>query len=330
MLSTPCENECWKNDAILRWGGSEKGNLLDLRGSDDSDDENEVFNFDLHSLDLGSVAFFSSAVDGHAAKIFGRSNVREIRGSIQLWQCSKPCREDDIWEAPDGFLFRLTGDSYAPAGTPLSKPPVHFVPMLSGSCMTHSLSVAESFENNHITCRSCAASARPALKLPGGDFSWSDVRTQRARYERWKEIVKLIAGRRSHPLRVVILEIGKIFSSTTSSLKLTLLVLLNPKFKLGTFDSSRDEVDSFVGAKPWRVVRRESEVFSSDVADSSAVTTLVRINEAWPLIDLPNLNKSIDVVQIMMQADEALFSISSQLEVVRADSGQRPGAADSS
>lgn len=130
---------------------------LDLVG-DSSDEDSPTETFDVYANESsGRFSAFTSSTDGHVSRVFSEYVTRECRGSIQLWQCGAeegPCRENDVWEAPNGFMFQLDSAGVCPSGNPLARPPVHVVPMYRASCMDHALGVADAFRSNHPTCRS--------------------------------------------------------------------------------------------------------------------------------------------------------------------------------
>ena len=160
----------------------------------------------------GSLQIFTSNIDGHAARAFGRGNVRECRGSLDLWQCVRPCRWDDVWEAPPGFAFAIdvdpvTGQPFAEDGDPESRPLLHLVPMWKPACMDHALSVADAFRDNYPRCRSCLGLARPSV-AGAGDLHWVAAGPLQERYRRWRHALKQLVTEQLET-KVVILEIGK-------------------------------------------------------------------------------------------------------------------------
>ena len=148
-FSPSSPNDAWKAHKSLAHDAA----LLDLAGSSSENEEHECISDEEEQAALAQLPFdshapqraeryhlFTSACDGHAAKLFGSHAVRECHGSIQLWQCgapSGPCRDSDAWEAPDGFTFNVVssgpgGSPVAPAGQPQTRPPIFAVPMHNG------------------------------------------------------------------------------------------------------------------------------------------------------------------------------------------------------
>ena len=100
--------------------------------------------FEVHAgQSAGAFHAFSAALDGQCAKVWGHHRVRECHGSVQQWQCAAPrgpCREGDVWEAPDGFAFHVVDEPQtapqppplrrlAPAGPPLARPRRQKIPL---------------------------------------------------------------------------------------------------------------------------------------------------------------------------------------------------------
>eukprot|EP00931_Biecheleriopsis_adriatica_P015098 TRINITY_DN11740_c0_g1_i1.p1 TRINITY_DN11740_c0_g1~~TRINITY_DN11740_c0_g1_i1.p1 ORF type:complete len:479 (-),score=89.07 TRINITY_DN11740_c0_g1_i1:30-1433(-) len=104
---------------------------------------------------------------------------------------------------------------------------------------------------NHPTCATCGAAARPAI-LMFGDMRWNAVESQRDRFEVWKSVVHRLAGKLEkqgpRKLRVVILEFGAGNNVPT--------------------------------------VRRTSESALQSFKDAGAETHLVRVNPDLPLGDM--------------------------------------------
>lgn len=69
-------------------------------------------------------------VDGHFHREFGRSEVYELHGSVENWQCAgdpesnarEPC-DDALWELDPAFRFRIDPDTMLAEPDPVTKCP---------------------------------------------------------------------------------------------------------------------------------------------------------------------------------------------------------------
>lgn len=265
-------------------------NLIDLVTDNGESDDEEMANLQFESFSPdkpGAFYAFTSCQNGQVAKLWGRSAVIECRGSIQQWQCGAedgPCRDQDVWEVPDGFSFMLSeedGSLVAPTGLPKSRPPVFKVNMHNPICMDRALSVAAAFRTNHPICRSCSQPARPAMSLIPGDCDWVDVRERSLKYSQWRRAVSKAKR------KVVVLEIGG--SPNRDSKKASHLL--------------------------WTTVRQESESIVNDInSHEQSTATLIRVNEEFPLVDRPDTDIGKATISIMLPTEEALRKIDAYLK----------------
>jgi hypothetical protein len=298
---------CWKKQLA----SSLTNEVINLDDDGESDDE-EIVNLQFESFAperAGAFYVYTSSQTGSAARLWGQHIVRECRGSIQQFQCGReggPCRDQNVWEAPDGFSFTISqndkGEPVAPVGLPKSRPPVFKVNMHNPVCMDRALSVAAAFRTNHPICRSCSGPARPALSLKPGDIDWIDVEERAVRYSKWRRAVKAISL--SQGKKVIVIEIGGSppqHSSNTSQHDL--------------------RTDSTL---LWTTVRQESESIIADInishqSEEDRGATLIRINNSFPLSDGSNDRDSIEksTISIMLSPVEALQKIDFYLNKMR-------------
>ena len=135
----------------------------------------------------GPFYVYTSNVDAHSLKAgFNRTEVFEIHGNTETWQCSVPCSEL-IWKAPENFLFNIDE---------------------MGFCdVSKSTNSTESrFEKNAPNCHKCGAAARPSV-LMFYDYSYLGDTIPPLLNRAWEASV-ISCLKNNEKSRVVVVEIG--------------------------------------------------------------------------------------------------------------------------
>jgi len=137
----------------------------------------------------------TSNVDAHTQKSgFKKTEVYQIHGNTEIWQCQKPCQKM-IWKAPDDFLFDVDRKNM------LSSCPLKFHELDAASRKLNN-----GFASGYPVCinPNCDALARPAI-LMFGDLLWVADTIESDIYSIWADTAcKLIKNNQ----KLVILEIG--------------------------------------------------------------------------------------------------------------------------
>jgi len=143
----------------------------------------------------GPFFIVTSNVDAHSQKSgFKKTEVYQIHGNTEVWQCLIPCSRY-IWKAPDDFVFEVDRRSM------LSPVPEKFKELDS-----QSRKLNNGFASGHPVCinPNCNALARPAI-LMFGDLEWAADDIESDIYTVWSDTVRKLLKNKQ---KLVILEIG--------------------------------------------------------------------------------------------------------------------------
>jgi len=135
----------------------------------------------------GPFFVYTSNIDGfHIRSGLNPNEVAEIHGSMELWQCSKPCREE-AWAAPSDFVFNVNTTTMLASNTSLNA--------------DHTKN--SGFVSNHPRCQFCGGPARPNI-LMFMDVDWIRNKTM---WSHWSRGMEEILGNDTK-LKLAVLEVG--------------------------------------------------------------------------------------------------------------------------
>jgi len=127
---------------------------------------------------------------------FAKYEIREVHGSIGVWQCHKPCIQK-LWRAPSEFEFEVNQTTML--ASPVKSSSIPLLPSIKG------------FETNHPSCIYCGERSRPNV-LMFEDTKWICDSVVLETYMTWETVVwNLLEANTSvnqKLIKMVILEIG--------------------------------------------------------------------------------------------------------------------------
>jgi len=249
----------------------------------------------------GAFFIYTSNVDHHSVIAgFLDTELNEIHGSTEIWQCSHPCI-NTTWVPPQDFEFDINLETMTAKSQPFTKKQVdnnsndnnnnnNKKDEVSNEKITEEkkteteieekmkemkinekevkhYAVNNGFVNNHPLCIHCGALARPAI-LMFGDGSWVSNSDQSRRSSHWFSLMKDFV--KSKNKKIAIIEIGCGINVPT--------------------------------------VRRNSERVMSELGGNC---TLIRINPDFPLADDTDL--SSNTISIMAPGLQSIRSIDHHL-----------------
>jgi len=139
----------------------------------------------------GPFFHWTSNVDAHAMKSgMKRTEVHEVHGNTEVWQCGKPC-SPKIWLAPSDYKFTVNQETML---TPKPESPVSLADLKNG------------FKTTFPQCKFCPSLARPSI-LMFQDDCWLEDQVPGEYSTVWESAVKK-ALRFNEDKKLVILEIG--------------------------------------------------------------------------------------------------------------------------
>jgi len=139
----------------------------------------------------GPFFVYTSNVDGlHLRSGLKSTELIEIHGNIETWQCSQVC-SSETWSAPPDFVFKVDLATMLAAKEE------------KGEEEEEDFTKNNGFISNHPRCKMCGQPARPAI-LMFGDFYW--VR-QKTLWSPWRDTVGNLIEQ-NPTLSLVIIEIG--------------------------------------------------------------------------------------------------------------------------
>lgn len=139
----------------------------------------------------GPFFHWTSNVDAHSMKSgMKRTEVHEIHGNTETWQCGKRCTPK-LWTAPSDYKFTVNEETML---TPKPEFP------------TPQSETKTGFETTFPQCRFCSSLARPAI-LMFQDDCWLEDQVPSEYATVWESTIKK-ALRFNEEKKLVILEIG--------------------------------------------------------------------------------------------------------------------------
>lgn len=135
------------------------------------------------SIAPGPFFIYTSNVDSffHLSG-FKKWEIREVHGSVDIWQCVKPCKQN-LWRAPPPpFEFEVDPDTLLAPQTRTKALPT------PASTSTSDQLLPKGFETNHPTCIHCNEKSRPNV-LMFDDTQWICDRVVLETYMTWETVV---------------------------------------------------------------------------------------------------------------------------------------------
>merc|ERR1712032_1190052 len=201
----------------------------------------------------------TSNVDAHNYDYFHACEIREVHGSVELYQCAKPksiaC--PGVWRAPLSFRYHVDKTTMSATDAPPETTQEFDLagsrrrPTLLQNMPEPAVDAAKGFLTNHPKCIFCHGAARPSVLMFDDEDCrdaehWQDVKTQSQRKATWVHAVLNLIQIADAPVKVVILEVGcggRVTTCRTASEQLmsgyqdagadVCLIRINPEFPLG-------------------------------------------------------------------------------------------------